>query len=508
LKPILYGLSIKVADLSVNAISINYKYSDVSYVTIDTIGPSGTVIGTQSRDSVFSNPVQKTFTGLNPNTYYNFVLIPYDKYDVSGSSYYFNGFSGGASTFLKSRTGISSSSSPINYSNIGKPLCSLSAIYNTTTGNTTIYSNTLTFTNTDLSYITINITPPPVDNISSLTKSKTELPSILVDNISYFVTYSLSIVPYNNNNIGGSEYTFNISKSNILDSCIGLYAPIWLNPNYRGPIFQINNINTNSKVNIYTNRYGTSYGLSLNGTGTSLTTWLNGGYGVIYRWYNQALTTNTVPTDNTNAVSYDIAFTNRNSSNTWSPILDTTNKKVNFNATPPQYKMLALAYVRPVVTEMFIPSGRNPLTILLKHDPINSSTNSSNNYRGLFENGNGDGSLFFFEVNNSNYVIRYANNSMSTGTITNIATNTGNLNTVAFIYDGTTLSNNVKLYVNNSLNQSTTFTSGFNMGHYNSDIFLGGTISGFSNNLLNTSLYYASFFKVILSDKDKSILSY
>ena len=153
-KPILYGLSVRTADLSVNSITINYRYSGVSYVMIDMIGSSG-YISSQPRYNVVSSPVTNIITGLNPNTYYNFVLVPYDKNDISGSSYYFSGFTSGSSTFTSIIGPITSISSPINYSNLGTPFCTLSAIYSLVVSAYDFSSVDLSFNYTDLSYISI-----------------------------------------------------------------------------------------------------------------------------------------------------------------------------------------------------------------------------------------------------------------------------------------------------------------------------------------------------------------
>ena len=230
IKPTLYGLSIRTTDLNVNSININYQYSGVSYVTTDVIGSSGK-IRSEPRYIVTSNPVSYNVTGLNPNTYYNFVIVPYNRNDVSGSTYYFTGFTNGNSTMGNTTTGITIDSQPINYSNLGAPICSLSKINSfTNTYNTTANLNTnnmnFVLSCTDLSYVIISIN----GNNTTLTKpngsgsiisfnSTISLPlSFENSTLTTQYTYYYMLTAYNNANISNS-----ISGSYIRPALISSY---------------------------------------------------------------------------------------------------------------------------------------------------------------------------------------------------------------------------------------------------------------------------------------------
>ena len=187
---------------------------------IDMIGSSG-YISSQPRYNVVSSPVTNTITGLDPNTYYNFVLVPYDINNIRGSSYYFSGFTSGASTFTSTSTAITSISTPVNYSNLVKPLCTLSAINSLVIPIYNDISVDLSLNYTNLSYIQISQTGGSNNNYN---KNFNELSGtynptnkiyslnsrINISGLSMITSYTYNVTPYNNINIPGNSLTVSI----------------------------------------------------------------------------------------------------------------------------------------------------------------------------------------------------------------------------------------------------------------------------------------------------------
>ena len=283
-KPILYGLSVRTADLSVNSISVTYRYSGVSYVTMDTIGSSG-YISSQPRFNVVSSPVTNIITGLVPNTYYNFVLVPYDKNDISGSSYYFNGFTSGSSTFTSINGPITSISSPINYSNLGTPFCTLSAIYSLVVSAYDFSSVDLSFNYTDLSYISIVQTGGSNNNynknfneLSGTYNSSIQIYSLKskIQNIGLTMlrSYSYNVTPYNNLNFPGTSLTVSgVSWPSFLININGNTISSYSN------VTQLSTINNYILITFNTNG---SIQFNKNITGNTLLVGCGGGGGIDY----------------------------------------------------------------------------------------------------------------------------------------------------------------------------------------------------------------------------------
>lgn len=91
---------------------------------------------------------------------------------------------------------------------------------------------------------------------------------------------------------------------------VGLYALKWINNNYTGPIFKIRNGTTNTTQDFYMDKTGDAIGTAVNGTGTSLTTFLNGAIAYIDTWYDQSMQTTPKNATQTNTAlqpTYDLS---------------------------------------------------------------------------------------------------------------------------------------------------------------------------------------------------------
>ena len=60
-----------------------------------------------------------------------------------------------------------------------------------------------------------------------------------------------------------------------------------VNSNYTGAIVKIKRSSDNTEADFYTDAYGINFGTDYLGTGTSLTSWLNGATAFVLTWYNQ-----------------------------------------------------------------------------------------------------------------------------------------------------------------------------------------------------------------------------
>ena len=280
-KSFLYELSVRTADLNVNSITLTYRYSGVSYVMIDMIGSSGYI--SNQRYNVVSSPVTNTITGLDPNTYYNFVLVPYDKNDISGNRYYFNGFTSGVSTFTSINAPITSISTPVNYGNLLKPFCTLSAIDNLVVSAYDYNSVDLSFNYTNLSYVSIVQTGGSSNNynknfneLSGTYNSTNKIYSlnsrIQNSGLTMLQSYSYNVTPYNNLNVPGTTLTVS-----------GVSWPSFLNNINGNTISSYSNVTQLTTLNNYILITYTSNGsiqFNKNITGNTLLVGCGGGGGI------------------------------------------------------------------------------------------------------------------------------------------------------------------------------------------------------------------------------------
>ena len=226
--PILYNLFV---DISVNTITINYKYYRTQYIIVDKFGPEGYMGNTLIDITI--NPSSYIITDLFPNTYYNYGLTPYNNLDISGIYYYFDGFISGSSRYTSSRTTITDTSIPINYSNLIKPLCTLSAIYNLVISTYDFSSVDISFNYTDLSYVSIvqtggsnnsyNKKFQELSGTLDLTTQKYSLNSRIINSgLKINTSYTYKVTPYNNLNIPGIQLTVSgVSWPSFLNNIIG-----------------------------------------------------------------------------------------------------------------------------------------------------------------------------------------------------------------------------------------------------------------------------------------------
>ena len=269
----------------------------------------------------------------------------------------------------------------------------------------------------------------------------------------YGLTKSINIHPLDRTSV--SSYS----------SCVGAYSFYRLSTSYSGPLFNIRRSNDNSIEDIYGDINGV-LGVSINGTGQSLTSWLNGNKGYITIWYDQSGQGN-------HAVQ-----TNQQ----MQPLIDLNNLFVDFSnqliSSPDTF------YKRIKLPDGTVPSGSSPYTIIAKH---------YNGYGAILGSGSGTTNLNVFAINGSAY-----KNYWTTSDSTTYGTYALG-NTVAFTYDGSTGSTSKKVYTATNAATSVSAVSGvptvstaMNNATVNNYIGYGDSIT---NNYFNGGLYYLYIFK-------------
>jgi len=280
----------------------------------------------------------------------------------------------------------------------------------------------------------------------------------------YGLTKSINIHPLDRTSV--SSYS----------SCVGAYSFYRLSTSYSGPLFNIRRSNDNSIEDIYGDINGV-LGVSINGTGQSLSSWLNGNKGYITIWYDQSGQGN-------HAVQ-----TNQQ----MQPLIDLNNLFVDFSnqliSSPDTF------YKRIKLPDGTVPSGSSPYTIIAKH---------YNGSGAILGSGTGTTNLNVFAINGS----AYKNYWTTSDSITYGTYALGN--TVAFTYDGSTGSTSKKVYTATNAATSVsavsgvpTVTTAMNNATANNYIGYGDSIT---NNYFNGGLYYLYIFKNTIPLTDINIV--
>ena len=269
----------------------------------------------------------------------------------------------------------------------------------------------------------------------------------------------------------------NITPTGLLPSiptgCVGLYACKWVNSLYTGPIFKIRNENTQNIQDFYMNSFGLAIGTGVNGTGTSLISWLNGAIAFVDSWYDQSGTGNVM-------TQTDIMK---------QPIFDTVSKSVYYNGTSYLFKSSNILNATGNVAHTVIinVSDISSQTIQTPFCIFNTSGTNNAIITGLMNNNTSIYGLYY-DFNN-NY----------------ITTNTGTTLPFGFLgsykYNTTTRD----LYYNNSVSPTTSQTiSALNIPTGCSS-YLGYNVGDTNKNFMGlmSNVYV---FNTAISDSDRATM--
>lgn len=240
----------------------------------------------------------------------------------------------------------------------------------------------------------------------------------------------------------------------------GMYSVKWVNIAYTGPIFNFRRSSDNATSDFYASGDGV-LGTSIGGSGTSLTTWLNGATAYVVKWYDQSTVGNhATQTTNANQPSYD-----------------TSANAVYFNGSSSNYLNLPNGTV---------PYGNAVYTVVAKHGTLITSNNDS----GILGSGvPGSNNINSFGLgSNTKYINYWWGNDLLSG---NYAAN----NTVSWKYDGSKR----YVYINGSA-FSNINSSGRNSSNLNNFIGMGDTSN---RNYINGRLFNIFVYSSVLSDTNR-----
>jgi hypothetical protein len=257
-----------------------------------------------------------------------------------------------------------------------------------------------------------------------------------------------------------------LSTSAVQDGLKAFYATRKVRSAYTGPLFKVRRGSDNVELDFYSDMFGV-YTENADGTGQTLTAWLNGATAFIRTWYDQSKYGNHAT--QTTAASQ--------------PIFDLTNKYMDFKTN----RFMALP-------DGAVPGNNSKYTITYKHNtipvqsgfsPILYSGNFTSNQAILITlvNTAGGGVLYYRDDwrANSTEFIGYAPGNTFTAT-----------------YDQA----NARSYLNGSLAQ-TVAKSGQSNPSTNNYI---GYVPASNFPYMNGEIYYLSIFENVLSDTDRLIV--
>jgi hypothetical protein len=243
-------------------------------------------------------------------------------------------------------------------------------------------------------------------------------------------------------------------------SLVGAYSVWRLAGNYYGPTVRIRRSTDNATADFYADPSG-NLGQGINGSGTSLTTWLGAATGFVTIWYDQSGAGNNA-TQTTTASQ---------------PKIDSTNKWIDFSGN--------LSFNLPDGT---VPFNNSNYTVTVRHNNISE-------YGGWL----GSGTYFQDNLVNAfrSHVTGYVNIWWSNDIY--IEQNTRVIgNRVTFKYDGS----NRYGYVNGTLNVTQASSN-------RASTAINNTIGVTRNSeFLNGELYYLFIFNSALSDADRAVVEY
>lgn len=246
---------------------------------------------------------------------------------------------------------------------------------------------------------------------------------------------------------------------------VGLYSLRALSSTYFGPVINVRRVSDNSTSDFYANSTGT-LGQSINGTGTTITTWLNSSTGYITQWYDQSGMGNN-------------ASQSKNGSQ---PTINISSGCINFSNNINSFLNLP---------DGTVPYGNSAYTVTLKHGSIGTLNGflGSGNYGTYYQ-------VNAFRTDGTNYINYWWGNDF-----TNYGTVAAN-NVVTYKY---TKDVSRSLYVNGTFIASMV-SSGRASTRNNNTIGLTDSAAVYRDEYLNSNLYYIAIFNVDLSDADRQIV--
>jgi hypothetical protein len=259
----------------------------------------------------------------------------------------------------------------------------------------------------------------------------------------------------------------------------GAYGVRLLYSKYTGPILTIRRSSDSLSANFYADTSG-NLGTGYNGSGTSLTTWLNGSLAFVSQWWDQTGNGNHATQTTTSA----------------QPVYNTYYNNVDFSV----YNTGANAWLN-VPTGAF-PYGTSSYSYVFKHGVIN------NNLQGtVYSGGNASPSSLPFSAQGGLFGFNYTgyrdvwwNNDL----LTNSNTNANNA-VISNKYDGTTRT----IYINSSSQSLNVYSNNGTRNQTSTLNVLGKTPGNNGNadsNFFNSQLFYFYYMPISISDTDRGIL--
>ena len=261
-----------------------------------------------------------------------------------------------------------------------------------------------------------------------------------------------------NSGVSGVTQQLSASGQTAMGGC---YALRLISSSYLGPIVSIRRSSDNSISVFYSNGDGV-LGQGLNGTGASITSWLNGATGYVAIWYDQSAAGNNATQTNT---------TRQPSINVSGGYIDFTNQTNSYLALP----------------NGTIPYGDSAYTFVLKHGTPSSQRNGGFLGGGTWGGGSAVNAFRFAGSSYDNY---WWGNDFVDGTI---AAN----NTVTVKY---TKDVSRTLYVN-GVSVASQSSSGRASTNINNNIGVTN-----NNEYLNSQLYFLMIFNTDLTDADRLLM--
>jgi hypothetical protein len=248
-------------------------------------------------------------------------------------------------------------------------------------------------------------------------------------------------------------------------TCYGAYAAFRVSTAYTGATVTIRRSGDSVTTNFYADPYG-NFGTTINGTGTSLLSWLGASTGYIVTWYDQSGRGNHATQTNTAA----------------QPFIDPINNRIDFTSGSSYFNL---------------PNGTVPnnvaYTVTVKHNNIgyggtwlSSGVSQGVNQMNIFSK-NGS-----YNINNNYINFWYANDFIGNDNVYNIG------NVVTYTYDGSYM----YLYINGTPQGVSTIKSNWNGQAINEHIGRNSYPGGY----LNGELYYLYIFKSYLSVNQRTII--
>ncbi len=243
-------------------------------------------------------------------------------------------------------------------------------------------------------------------------------------------------------------------------SCVGAFSLVRLSSNYTGPVLRVRRALDNQLVDVYASSNGT-LGLALDGTGTSLSTWLSNETPFVTNWYDQS------------------GFSNHafQTSDSLQPYLSMNSNPIAMNFRTTRWFDLPNGTV---------PIANNPYTVHIWHGAIDNTIGGMLG-SGTYGTAN---AVNAFRRNTATYQAYWWTNNLNAGTYA-----VGNK--LLYTYNGSLRTLRV-----NGTQVASQGSSGRNSTNINN--MIGRTQTQHTNEVLNGDLYYVQIYNTALGSDDLS----